>query len=208
MYKVFLFNKALIFVSPEELAAMDPEPPHFHFSDQADLLQRYRGLVQDGNERKNLYVVDPEPFKVWQVFASGFEQILAAGGVVKDPYERTLFIYRHNRWDLPKGKVEEREEIAEAAQREVEEECGIRIDRALGHLIDSYHIYQAQGIEFLKRTSWYHFRVDEVQNPVPQTEEGITKVEWKGPEEQEEVKRNTFPSILDVMEAGNSTEVQ
>jgi 8-oxo-dGTP pyrophosphatase MutT (NUDIX family) len=205
MYKVFLFNKALVFVSPEELNAFSEDVPHFHFTDQADLLQRYRGLVQDGNERKLLYVVAPDPYEVWELFASGFENVLAAGGVVKDPNERMLFILRHNRWDLPKGKVEQGEDTAEAAVREVEEECGIHVDRVEGHLMDSYHIYQAQGVEFLKRTSWYSMRVKDPQDPVPQTEEGISKVEWRSVEEQGEVRNNTFASVQEVMEVGNSS---
>ena len=207
MYKVFLFNKALIFVSPEEFNALEleEEPAHFHFSDQADLLQRYRGLVQDGNERKLLYVIDPDPYKVWHLFSSGFENVLAAGGVVKDPDDRMLFILRHNRWDLPKGKVEEGEDTAEAAEREVEEECGISVGRVEGHLLDSYHIYQAQGVEFLKRTSWYHMRVDGHQEPSPQTEEGISKVEWRGVDEQHEVRKSTFASIIEVMDMANAS---
>lgn len=208
MYKVFLFNKALIFVSPEELAALKEDVPHFHFRDQADLLQRYRNLVNDGNERKLLYVVAEDPEKVWKLFSSGFENILAAGGVVRDPMGRTLFILRHNRWDLPKGKVEEGEDISEAAEREVEEECGVGIDRNEGHLMDSYHIYQAQGVEFLKRTSWYLMRVEEPQEPVPQVEEGITQVVWKAEDEQGDVERNTFASILEVMRAARSAAVQ
>lgn len=208
MYKVFLFNKALIFVSPEKLAAFREEVPHFHFSDQADLLQRYRALVNDGNERKALYVVATDPKKVWELFASGFENVLAAGGVVRDPRGRILFILRHNRWDLPKGKVEEGEDIAEAAWREVEEECGIELDRNEGHLMDTYHIYQAKGVEFLKCTSWYRMKVQEAQEPEPQVEEGITRVEWKADDEQGDVERNTFASILEVMEAARSMTVQ
>lgn len=208
MYKVFLFNKALVFVSPEELAALDQGVSYFHFSDQADLLHRYRGLVHDGNEQRSLFVVASDPQQVWELFAGGFENVLAAGGVVKDPYDRTLFILRHNRWDLPKGKVEDGEEIAQAAKREVEEECGVEVHRQEGHLMNSYHIYQAKGIEFLKKTVWYRMRVDEPQEPEPQVEEGITRVEWKGPEEEKEVERNTFASILQVIRAARSEAVQ
>jgi len=36
-----------------------------------------------------------------------------------------LFIYRFNKWDLPKGKLDNGESVSECAIREVEEECGI-----------------------------------------------------------------------------------
>ena len=36
-----------------------------------------------------------------------------------------LFIYRFNKWDLPKGKLNKGEKKQDCAIREVEEECGI-----------------------------------------------------------------------------------
>ncbi len=208
MYKVFLFNKALLFVSPEEFAAFEEPVPHFRFSDQADLLHRYRRLVQNGNEHEMLCVVAEDPYKVWKLFASGFRNVEAAGGVVMDPYGLALFIYRHNRWDLPKGKIEEGERTAEAAEREVEEECGIEVDHVEEHLTDSYHLYQDRGIEFLKKTSWYLMRVDNPRTPEPQTEEGISMVEWRSLDDWENMKGNSFASIVEVMEVAASREFQ
>jgi len=54
--------------------------------------------------------------------------IKAAGGLVKNGRGEYLFIHRLNRWDLPKGKVEPNEKMRKAAVREVEEECGIKVD--------------------------------------------------------------------------------
>lgn len=206
MYKVFLFNKALTFVSPEELASFEEPLPYVRFSDQADLLHRYRGLVQNGNEREMLCVVADDPYEVWQLFSRGFRNVEAAGGVVKDQNDRVLFIYRHNRWDLPKGKIEEGEETAEAAKREVEEECGVCVDHLEGHLMDSYHLYQDKGVEFLKKTSWYLMRVNTPYAPEPQVEEGITRAEWMSVEDRERMLRNTFASIVEVMEEVASHE--
>ena len=39
---------------------------------------------------------------------------------------------------------------------------------------------------------------------VPQLEESITKVKWISPAKLEKVYRNTFPSIIDVLEAYTS----
>ena len=36
-----------------------------------------------------------------------------------------LFIYRNDKWDLPKGKIEKNEVVIEAAVREVMEETGV-----------------------------------------------------------------------------------
>ncbi|MBK9671561.1 MAG: NUDIX domain-containing protein [Bacteroidetes bacterium] len=54
-----------------------------------------------------------------------YTKIEAAGGIVKNKQGQLLFIFRHGKWDLPKGKIEKGENEQDAALREVEEECGI-----------------------------------------------------------------------------------
>src|SRR5688572_26554380 len=53
-----------------------------------------------------------------------FHYIEAAGGYIQKGDEY-LFIHRHGRWDLPKGKLEKGEALQDAAIRECEEECGV-----------------------------------------------------------------------------------
>lgn len=58
-------------------------------------------------------------------------EVLAAGGIVVRPDEDGLFVavvHRPHRgdWSFPKGHVEEGEQLAAAALREVEEETGFR----------------------------------------------------------------------------------
>src|SRR6476646_10094607 len=48
-----------------------------------------------------------------------YSPIDAAGGVVINEQDAVLMIYRRGKWDLPKGKCDEGEEIAECALREV-----------------------------------------------------------------------------------------
>ena len=53
--------------------------------------------------------------------------IEAAGGLVINRKGEYLFIYRNDKWDLPKGKLEKGERKRQGAVREVEEECGITV---------------------------------------------------------------------------------
>ena len=62
--------------------------------------------------------------KLKKAFFKHFTHIEAAGGIVENEKKELLFIYRLGKWDLPKGKVEKGESIAETAVREVEEETG------------------------------------------------------------------------------------
>lgn len=104
--------------------------------------------------------------------------IKAAGGVVERPDGKRLLMIRNDRADLPKGKVEAGETLAQAALRETEEETGLSDIRRGSLLLKTYHIYDLYGGWHFKQTSWYAMQLLGEQPLVPQTEEGITSLEW------------------------------
>ena len=125
--------------------------------------------------------------------------IKAAGGIVVNEENKYLFIFRNGKWDLPKGKLEMGENTKEAAVREVEEECGIRIDHCGKKICNTYHIYDMNGQGVLKKTSWYRMKAKRQENLIPQIEEGITEVRWLDFAEFSMVRENTFPLIKDLL---------
>ncbi len=96
-----------------------------------------------------------------------------------------LAIFRNGKWDLPKGKLEKGEEINECAVREVEEETAVSVSSCSETNFDiTYHVYFHQKAFILKSTHWYIMKSKtNVRNLLPQSEEGIDKVEWKSTEE-------------------------
>ena len=84
--------------------------------------------------------------------------------------------------------------------REVEEECGIKIGKAGGKIISTYHTYIFKGEIVLKKTYWYSMKYKGSGKLIPQLEEGITDVRWFNKGHMEDIKANTFPSIMDVLE--------
>ena len=134
-------------------------------------------------------------------FASQFVPIEAGGGLVASPRGEVLMIFRNGRWDLPKGKLEPGEEIAQCAVREVEEECGIA-GLELGKLLTrTYHLYELRGKWILKRTTWYAMANDGAGELVPQAEEGITDIRWIAPDNLHFYVENTYPTIREVFAA-------
>ncbi|RZJ75129.1 MAG: NUDIX domain-containing protein, partial [Flavobacterium sp.] len=127
--------------------------------------------------------------------------IKAAGGLVTNANGEYLFIFRNKKWDLPKGKVEKKEKIKIAAVREVEEECGVIIETRDQLLCKTYHMYELGNKVILKRTNWYKMTVKGLPTLVPQVEEGITEAVWVAPTLVSEKTKNTYPLILDVLEA-------
>ena len=93
--------------------------------------------------QRNLYVICHHDAmrRFLQCVHRRFIFVKAAGGVVSNPQGKLLTIFRNQRYDLPKGKVEPGETLAEAALRETNEETGLH-DLQLGPLIlKTYHIY-------------------------------------------------------------------
>lgn len=125
--------------------------------------------------------------------------IEAAGGVVKNRDGKYLFIYRNDKWDLPKGKIEKGEKTKVAAVREVEEECGITVSKLGDKICKTYHVYIHREEVVLKKTHWYKMKYSGNQKLKPQKEEGITDVRWFKKKNTNTIAENTFSSIMDVL---------
>ncbi len=145
------------------------------------------------------YVLCPDAKAFLKQIKESVKVIKAAGGLVKNESKDLLFIYRNDKWDLPKGKIEKGETVKEAAVREVEEECNITISERGDRICKTYHVYIYKDEIVLKKTYWYKMKAKGQQKLKPQKEEGITDVRWFKPNDIDAILANTFPSILDVL---------
>lgn len=166
-----------------------------------DVLAFYKSLKRDAAKHYIILVDDAK------LFLKGIKKqltlIKAAGGLVENAKGQYLFIFRNKKWDLPKGKLEKGERMKEAAVREVEEECGITIERRDQLVCKTYHIYEMNGQVVLKKTNWYKMSVKNSPKLVPQLEEGITEAEWVEPVHVVTKTKNTYPLITEVLEKAN-----
>lgn len=151
---------------------------------------------------KSYLLLDQDPKAIFKSIKKSCVIIKAAGGLVTSAKDNYLFIFRNKKWDLPKGKVEKGEKMKEAALREVEEECGVKISANKEKLCKTYHVYALGANIVLKKTNWYSMEVKGEPKLVPQKEEGITKACWLSKTELAPVVANTYPSIMDVLKAG------
>lgn len=189
MYKVFINEKKLIISeTPQDVERNIAFEDDLQFDIILDLLQN--------TSTKDVAIYDNNIENLWTRFQNYYKNIEAAGGIVVNNDHKILFIYRLGKWDLPKGKIEKGESRDSAAVREVEEECGLTNLTLLDFINTTYHIYHIKGQPVLKKTYWFHMSYMEGKLPKPQTEEGITKVEWKNKVEiQQEVENSTFNNI-------------
>ena len=165
---------------------------------ESELENAYRTFMQAKEVKEICFYNKNEDFLL-NGFKAMFKLVEAAGGLVRNPEGKYLFIFRNGKWDLPKGKIEKQEEVRDAAVREVEEECGIGGLKILRQLETTYHTYTLENQEILKPTYWFEMSSADTSRLVPQTEEGITDVKWLGRDELEMVKANTYRSVLDLI---------
>jgi len=151
---------------------------------------------------KEYILLTDRPKMLFKKIKKDCELIKAAGGLVKSAEGNYLFIFRNKKWDLPKGKVEKGEKMKETALREVEEECGVKIHTNDEKLCRTYHVYVLNNKLVLKKTNWYSMTVKGEPKLIPQKEEGITKAVWLSEIELKPVLKNTYPSIVQVLEKG------
>jgi ADP-ribose pyrophosphatase YjhB (NUDIX family) len=136
-----------------------------------------------------------------EAFSMKVKKIIAAGGLVINDESELLFIYRREKWDLPKGKWEEDESLESCASREVKEETGLREVELSHHLLTTYHVYVESRQIVLKETHWFLFRAPGQQKLQPQQEEDITRTEWVKPSSLRQYTGNTYALVKDVLHA-------
>ena len=191
MYKVFFNQKPIILTT--KLVSQSEESPIFFIKYTSRKM-----LVSALKSKKiqSLYLFHAKEEKLWQLFLAMFKVVEAAGGIVTHrETNNILFIYRNNKWDFPKGRIEKNESVKEAAVREVEEETGVEglhIDRPLP---TTFHIFSRNGKYRLKKTYWYEMSTVYSGTLYPQTAEGIEKSQWKSANEINTLFENAYANI-------------
>ena len=134
-------------------------------------------------------------------FLRHFPIVEAAGGLVRHQDGRFLFIYRNDKWDLPKGRIEKNEPIRIAAVREVEEETGVDGLEIVKPLIETFHVFNRNGKYKLKKTFWFEMKTTSTVTLTPQLNEGIEQAIWVFEKEIPNKFENAYENIKQVYES-------
>ena len=196
MYKVF-FNQKPIFLTTELVPQTDRTPVLFiKFSSPENIVKALKSKKTDC-----LYLYHQKEDKLWMHFLRHFPIVEAAGGLVRHQDGRFLFIFRNDKWDLPKGRIEKNEPIRIAAVREVEEETGVDGLEIVKPLIETFHVFNRNGKYKLKKTFWFEMKTASTVTLTPQLNEGIEQAVWVLEKEIPQKFENAYENIKQVYQS-------
>jgi len=199
MYKVFVNDKSIQLVKNINKKNITNQDKVLNYVEIKSLSHEIKEFTSRTNY-KNLFIIHSTSVeKLFDNFLLNFTLVEAAGGLVINEKKEILFIFRKGKWDLPKGKVEASETLNSTAIREVKEETGIKGVRITGNSHHTYHVYELKGKQVLKKTYWYHMFCSSKQHFIPQKKEEITDVKWFRADAIDQVIRNTYRSIHELL---------
>lgn len=185
------YNKKVIILTDIE------EDFYIKYKDRKQLKELTNNFF--ASDYNKLFIYDKNLNVLFRNFKSLFKFEEAAGGLVFNNFNQFLAIKNRGVWQLPKGHVEEMENIEEAAIREVTEETGIDQLTIVKELPSTFHIFEKKGKVVLKRTYWFKMTFRGIKQPVPQTEEGITKAKWIDKKELWDYFSDTYENLKKIL---------
>ncbi|GAA4281426.1 NUDIX hydrolase [Gaetbulibacter aestuarii] len=189
MYHIFVNDKPII------LTTKDKKPKGAKSYKLKTVIMRRVIKKLNKSDIEAIYLTHHNEDKILKKFLKKLPNVIAGGGKVHNQHGEVLFIYRNDRWDLPKGKAEGKESIEDTAIREVEEETGVKNLTITKPLETTYHILKRNNRYKIKITYWFEMNTDYDGKLEPQTKEGITKAKWLNKKKMKKALKNSYANI-------------
>jgi ADP-ribose pyrophosphatase YjhB (NUDIX family) len=189
MYKVFVNERPLILTDK----IVKPGDAEYFMMNGDQVLAAVKALRKE--KLPKAYIYHPNREEILNKFTKYIPKVVAAGGVVTNDAGKVLFIYRNEKWDLPKGVCKKKESLEDCAIREVEEETGVQNLKIENFLRTTYHVFKRNGKLRLKEVHWYAMKTNFEGELVGEESEGIVKVRWKGPKKIRKALENSYINI-------------
>jgi len=210
-YKIYINESPLILTQTSDLGdetAFERSLIHAKYRDKPKMLLNYIELLEKNKHHEGIIIQADDVRKLWKDFKSLYFYLKAGGGLVINPFGKVLLIFRRGVWDLPKGKQDPGETLAQTAVREVREETGLSDLHIEERLDNGYHCYLMSKQRTLKRTRWYLMQTQSPDQLVLQKEEGIQDAAWFDPKEIPTLQMPMYNNIRDVLIRYNEQKLQ
>lgn len=210
-YKIYINESPLILTQTSDLAdesAFERSLIHAVYRGKPKILLNYIELLEKNKHHEGIIIQSDNAEQLWKDFKSLYFYIKAGGGLVINPFGKVLLIFRRGVWDLPKGKQDPGETLAQTALREVREETGVPDLKITEKLDNGYHCYMMSKQRTLKRTRWYLMQTTSPDQLVLQKEEGIQDAAWFDPKELPKLTMPMYNNIRDVLNRYNEEKLK
>jgi len=189
MHKVFVNNKPILLTTQVEKET--------NFKNYLLNTVHIGKVIKDlkGTNLESARLIDSDENNLLKNFLKLLPNVVAAGGKVYNEKGEVLFIYRNDKWDLPKGGAKKGETIDQTAIREVQEETGVEGLSITKPLEMTYHIFKRNGRHKIKVTYWFEMKTNFKGELLPQAKENITKAEWLTKEQIDIAMNNSYANI-------------
>ena len=189
MFKVFNKHNNEFIISKDKIQG------DYHSFEYKNPLSVQKAILEF-KKNQNVNIFNDEIEVIWNDFKSSFPISKTAGGLVRNLKGEFLFIFKDNKWDLPKGHIEQGESLEDCAIREVGEECGLDNLNIIRPLEPTYHIFREDNIYMLKTCYWFEIAYKGHNLELkPQIEERITKVAWVAKDKLNQILSKSYKSI-------------
>ena len=100
MYQIFVSDKPIILTT-----VVEPETDFKNYLLDTVKISRVIKDLQKKNVN-SVRLIDADKSTLIKKFLKKLPNVIAGGGKVYNDKDQVLFIYRNDKWDLPKGKIE------------------------------------------------------------------------------------------------------
>ncbi len=198
-FTIYLNERPLIICPRQrDIPADYKDAPVCPNPDAAAITQTLQAL--ESGDITSAVFVQSDTKRLLEAIKSHFEVLVAAGGLVINPQEEILLMFRRGKWDLPKGKQDDGESLEDCALREVQEETGLQQIKLGAKITETFHYYPLKEKKVLKHTYWYKMQFTGTELTVPQIEEDIMDIQWIKPENLGKYLKFSYQNIVDVFE--------
>jgi 8-oxo-dGTP pyrophosphatase MutT (NUDIX family) len=198
MYKVFFKDRTVYFGDNFSKSFGKNNGLFYKYNNLQELTELVY-VFKELTRINKLFIFHDDIIALFEEFKACFDYIEAAGGLVMRTDGNFLVMKRDGVWDLPKGKLDNGESSEAAALREVSEETGLHELKVIKPILSTFHTYQVTEDMLLKKTKWYEMLYMGNKEPVPEAAERITEIRWAEPGNTDFIRKNTYPSVLDVL---------
>ena len=201
-YKIYINESPLILTQTSDLedeTVFERTLIHAKYRGKPKMLINYIELLEKNKHHEGIIIQADDVKQLWKDFRSLYYYIKAGGGLVINPFGKVLLIFRRGVWDLPKGKQDPGETLAQTAVREVREETGLSDLKILEKLDNGYHCYMMSRQRTLKRTRWYLMQTQKPDQITLQKEEGIQDAAWFDLKQLIKLDMPMYNNIRDVL---------